>query len=286
MSGPEYFPVSAVNFHAFTDAFNKAYSDYFTPIAMTPDAFHALIERDNLVPDGSVAALDGNTIVGTGLLGIRDNEGWIGGMGVIPGRRRQGIGRQMMHYLIARARERNVERLYLEVIEQNAGAHALYLELGFHFTRYLHILKRTPTASLHPTADYHITAVPAPEVLQWYDTFHDTRNCWQRSRPSLAGLVSQSQALAVSSPEGVVGYALGWFGPHEIRLVDLAVAPDLARQRQEAAATLLLYIHQQHPQAYGSAYNFADDDALLPVFLDAGYVSDFRQLEMVLELTS
>lgn len=286
MSVPEYCPVSAVDFHAFTDAFNKAYSDYFTPIAMIPDAFHALIQRDNLVLDSSVAALDGSTIIGTGLLGIRDNEGWIGGMGVIPGRRRQGIGREMMHYLIARARERSIERLYLEVIEQNTGARALYLELGFHFTRHLHILKRIPTTSPQPVSDYRITAAPAPEVLQWYDAFHDTRNCWQRSQPSLAGLVSQSQALSVSSPQGVVGYALGWFGPHEIRVVDLAVAPDLAHRRQGAAATLLSHIHWQHPHAFGSAYNFADDDALLPVFLEAGYVSDFRQLEMVLELTA
>lgn len=285
MSAPEYCSVSAVDFHVFTDAFNKAYSDYFTPIAMTPDAFHALIERDNLALDDSVAALDGNTIIGTGLLGIRDNKGWIGGMGVIPEWRRQGIGRQMMHYLIARARERNIDRLYLEVIEQNTGAHALYQELGFRFTRYLHILKRTPTTPLYPAGDYRVTAAPASDVLGWYDTFHDTPNCWQRSRPSLAGLVSQSQALSVLSSQGVVGYALGWFGPLEIRVVDLAIDPGLAHRRLEAAAALLMHIHRQHPQAYGSAYNFADNDALLPVFLDAGYVSEFRQLEMVLELT-
>lgn len=285
MSAPEFRPVSAVDFHAFTDAFNKAYRDYFTPIVMTPDAFHALIGRDDLILDGSVVALEGDIIIGTGLLGIRNNEGWIGGMGVVPERRRQGIGRQMMHYLIARARERSVDRLYLEVIEQNIGAHALYQELGFRFTRYLHILKRTPTTSPQPAGDYRVTATPAPGALQWYDTFHDTPNCWQRSRPSLVGLASQSQALLVSSSQGAVGYALGWFGPHEIRVVDLAVDPDLARQRHNAAAALLTHIHQQHPQAHASAYNFADDDALLSVFLDAGYVSDFRQLEMVLELT-
>jgi GNAT superfamily N-acetyltransferase len=49
--------------------------------------------------------MDNGTIIGTGLLGIRGSMGWIGGMGVVPGRRRQGIGRQMMLYLLDRARE-------------------------------------------------------------------------------------------------------------------------------------------------------------------------------------
>ncbi|RPJ01801.1 MAG: GNAT family N-acetyltransferase, partial [Chloroflexi bacterium] len=103
--------VSEIDFEDFTAAFNLAYSDYFTRIVMTPTSFRYLMERDDLSFDASVAALDGSAIVGTGLLGIRGKTGWIGGMGVIPNRRRQGVGRQMMRHLLDRARDNGLSEV-------------------------------------------------------------------------------------------------------------------------------------------------------------------------------
>ena len=50
---------------------------------------------------------------------------------VVPGARRQGLGRVLMLQMIAQAREREAEELFLEVRADNPGAQALYSALGF-----------------------------------------------------------------------------------------------------------------------------------------------------------
>ena len=50
---------------------------------------------------------------------------------VVPAARRRGLGRVLMHHLIAWARERGANELFLEVRADNAGAQALYESLGF-----------------------------------------------------------------------------------------------------------------------------------------------------------
>jgi GNAT superfamily N-acetyltransferase len=277
-------PVSDVDFDTFTAAFNHAYSDYLLPTVMTPASFRALMTRDDLDPEISVAALDDGIIVGTGLLGIRDRTGWIGGMGVIPERRRQGIGRQMMYYLLDRARERHLTEVVLEVIEDNRGAHELYRQVGFTDHRYLLILDRGPGKIPDlPLPRYRIESRPLEELLEHYEAFHDTPNCWQRALPSLVGLgVHHVQGWAALDNLEVIGYAIGWANSHVLRLVDFAAKP--VPERVAIAQSLLTHIHSQCPEAYGDCYNIAEDDPVLPAYEALGYTVLFRQIEMRLAL--
>ncbi|MFZ2964902.1 MAG: ribosomal protein S18-alanine N-acetyltransferase [Rhodoglobus sp.] len=50
---------------------------------------------------------------------------------VVPGARRAGLGRVLMGSLIAEARDRGVQEIFLEVRADNPGAQALYESLGF-----------------------------------------------------------------------------------------------------------------------------------------------------------
>lgn len=275
--------VSEIDFEEFTAAFNHAYSDYFTPVSMTPASFRHLMDRDDLFLEESVAAVDGETVVGTGLLGIRGTAAWIGGLGVIPERRRQGIGRQMMNYLIARAHDNGLAEIWLEVIEANEGAYALYRQLGFEPVRYLLILERDRDAPLpRHTAAYQIADEPVEGLLRHYDTFHDVPNCWQRARPSLEGLIPHIDGWAALSHEQTVGYALGWSNHLDVRLIDLAAAPN--GNRVAIAETLLAHFHRQNPEALGVIYNVAEDDPVLPAYEALGYAISFRQIEMRLHL--
>jgi ribosomal-protein-alanine N-acetyltransferase len=275
--------VSEVDFETFTAAFNHAYSDYFTPVAMTAVSFRQLMDRDDLSLDASVAALDNGSIVGTGLLGIRGKTGWIGGMGVIPERRRQGIGRQMMTYLIDGARENGLTQVELEVIEANKNAYALYCQLGFEPVRHLLVLERDPDPALPDLpASYPIIEKPAGGLLRHYDTFHDVPNCWQRGQQSLEGLIPHIEGWAALKNEQVAGYALGWANLNDVRLVDLAAAPN--GDRVMVAQTLLAYLHRQNPHAYGAIYNVAEDDPLLPAYEALRYTTVLRQIEMRLDL--
>ena len=52
-------------------------------------------------------------------------------LAVAVGHRRRGFGLQLVQTLIAAARQRNVDRILLEVRESNAAARALYQKVGF-----------------------------------------------------------------------------------------------------------------------------------------------------------
>jgi ribosomal protein S18 acetylase RimI-like enzyme len=278
-----YRPVSDVNFEKFTAAFNRAYSDYYVHVAMTPAGFRDVMEHDDLDPAASVAALDGDHVVGTGLLGIRAQVGWIGGMGVIPGYRRQGIGRQMMGILLDRARERHLGEVTLEVIEANRGAYALYTQFGFKDGRRLLILNRNPDSAPDLAVRFEIEDRPAPGLLRYYEPFHTTPNPWQRGLRSLQGLAPQLQGWAMLDGPHMVGYALGRADTYDIRILDIATAPD--SDPVAVTQALLTRHHRRFPDAYGVTINLAEDDPALPAFEKLGYTRSLRQIEMRLPLT-
>lgn len=76
-----------------------------------------------VVQDGHIVAV-GRGVVQEGLLGVFS-------MGVLPGRRRQGLGRQVLHALGAWGFDHGARSAYLQVMDGNDGARALYAEAGF-----------------------------------------------------------------------------------------------------------------------------------------------------------
>lgn len=277
-----YCPVGQVDFDQFTDAFNRAYSDYFIPIVMTPGSFRALMRQDDLDLDASVAALVDHDIVGTGMLGLRQDEAWIGGMGVVPEWRRRGIGLRMMEHLLKQARLQRAREVRLEVIEANQAAHRLYERLGFVSIRQLLVLERAPAIPLPAPAGYTIRTWPAADLLRYFHAFHDSANCWQRDLRSLQHRSDTVRGWAALRDEAVVGYALGWSYRHEIRLADLATRP--GEDRAAVAAAILAHLHRMQPEAFGHSYNVAEDDPALVGYLSSGYEVSLRQYEMRLSL--
>ena len=68
-------------------------------------------------------------------LALRGEEAWVGGVGVVPAARRQGIGETLMRALHEEARAAASRSIWLEVIEQNEGAFRLYEKLGYEVVR-------------------------------------------------------------------------------------------------------------------------------------------------------
>ena len=81
--------------------------------------------------DASRIAFRDGEPVGLGNLGVRGEDAWIGGVGVVAAARRSGVGEALMGALDEQARERGVRRVWLEVIVENSGAFALYDKLGY-----------------------------------------------------------------------------------------------------------------------------------------------------------
>ena len=112
------------------ELFTAAYEDYVVPFAIDEPMLEFLETAFDLDLDASLLAfLDGEP-AGLVNLGIRGDEGWIGGLGVVAAARRRGLGRTLMEAAHAEARARGVRRVWLEVIDTNTSAFALYEQLG------------------------------------------------------------------------------------------------------------------------------------------------------------
>jgi len=78
-----------------------------------------------------VAREEDSRLVGYVIAWFVLDEGEVANLAVVPGARRRGVARALLEEIIAEAREARVARLFLEVRESNAAAHALYASRGF-----------------------------------------------------------------------------------------------------------------------------------------------------------
>jgi ribosomal protein S18 acetylase RimI-like enzyme len=117
------------------DLFNAAYADYFIPFRLDEAALDAMTKTFDLDVEASRVALDDGEPVGFGNLGLRGDQAWIGGVGVVVPARRQGIAEVLMRALHDEAAARGVTNVWLEVMEQNDAAYRLYEKLGYRTVR-------------------------------------------------------------------------------------------------------------------------------------------------------
>ena len=113
------------------ELFNAAYEGYLVPFQVDETTLAFMDDAFDLDLDASRIAFREGENVGLGNLGLRGEDAWIGGVGVVAGARRSGVGEALMRALHDEARERGVRRVWLEVIVENTGAFALYEKLGY-----------------------------------------------------------------------------------------------------------------------------------------------------------
>ena len=128
-------PASTLDVERLAGLFTAAYENYLVPFQVDVPTLRFMVEAFDLDLDASRVAFRDGEPVALGNLGLRGDRAWIGGIGVIPAARRQGLGEALMHALIEEARVRRVSSVWLEVIVENEPATRLYEKLGFERTR-------------------------------------------------------------------------------------------------------------------------------------------------------
>jgi GNAT superfamily N-acetyltransferase len=113
------------------ELFNAAYEGYLLPFHVDERQLAFMADAFDFDLDASRIAYRDGQPVGLANLGVRSEDAWIGGVGVVTGARRSGVGEALMRALHEQARERGVQRVWLEVIVENTGAFALYEKLGY-----------------------------------------------------------------------------------------------------------------------------------------------------------
>ncbi len=101
---------------------------------ISPGPWTRGIFRDCLVAgyDAWIATDGHAALLGFGVLSVGASEAHILNLGVDPGFRRRGHGRQILQHLLGRAWQLGAERAFLEVRVSNHGAQCLYHSFGFH----------------------------------------------------------------------------------------------------------------------------------------------------------
>jgi GNAT superfamily N-acetyltransferase len=240
--------------------FNAAYDGYLLPFHIDEQQLAAMDDAFDLDLDASRVAFRDGEPVGLGNLGVRGEESWIGGIGVVTAARRSGVGEALMRALHAQAQERGIRRVWLEVIVENTGAFALYEKLGYRTVRDVQVWSLPLSVSERSEAE----DATAEEAHARIEKLRAGREPWQRTDGTLA---HYADARGLVTAEGAAVYRQ----PGEnVQLVQIAgkVEPLLRALRTLGTVSLL---------------NLPEDDPATPVMQSLGGAAVVRQHEMLLE---
>jgi GNAT superfamily N-acetyltransferase len=243
------------------ELFNAAYEGYLIPFHVDETLLAFMDDAFDLDLDASRIAIRDGESAGLGNLGIRGEDAWIGGVGVVPAARRSGVGEELMRALHDQARERGIRRVWLEVIFENTGAFALYEKLGYRTVRDVEVWS-LPTAE---QGDSAAREVPATEAHARIRELRSGREPWQRADGTLA---HYADARGLGTDDGAAVYRRPSDG---VQLVQLAGEPEPLLRALRALGAV-------------SVLNVPEDDPAASVLRSLGAKVVVRQHEMLLEL--
>lgn len=271
-------PASTYDFDQLADIYNQARVDYIVPMPMNGRRMAEYIHNYDIDLDGSVVALNQDDLeCGVGMLGLREDRGWITRLGVLPERRGHRIGQFLMQEMIESARERDVRLVQLEVIVGNEPAHKLFLKLGFEETRELLVIRRPPGK---PAANVAYDTCDVMQILEEdIPKYLDQREpgaAWTEETASLLN-TGNLRGLALQMPSGEEGWII--FQRSPFQLTHFVFNPDASPPMMEA---LLYHLHTAYALQDTKIENVPTDHPTWAAYQKLGYFEVFRRTEMFL----
>jgi ribosomal protein S18 acetylase RimI-like enzyme len=219
--------------HALVDLFNAGYSDYLLPMRLSTAAFAEHVAANDIDLECSRVVCDDQPAA-LALIARRDGAGWVGGMATVPKYRRRGLGAEALTAGLAALADRGASIAWLEVIDQNRRALALYEKLGFEVVRDL-VVWSLPARATDSTPS---RTLDASSAHAWIRANRQDRDPWQRADESVAAIGARGatlRGLVVDRDGQVAATALLRDGDAPAVEALQAVATD-----EQAAAQLLL----------------------------------------------
>jgi ribosomal protein S18 acetylase RimI-like enzyme len=253
------------------------YNGYRFRVVMTQERFQEDARVHHVDLACSVLAFDGDRPVGVSLVARRDRMAWIGGMGIHPKYRSQGLGTKVLARAQNEMREAGVRRVLLEVLVENDVARRCYRRAGFVGLRRYYCFRGTANRVPWRGPACRVVPLRPAAVLDQYDSLHQAEACWQRDYVSLREREEQLLGLAALRRREVVATLLY----SESAISDVGWHP--------ASAELDRPLHDLLVAAFGPARPFAivnvpDDGPLFPVMQQGGYEVYAEQIDMRCDL--
>jgi ribosomal protein S18 acetylase RimI-like enzyme len=268
----------------------EAFDDYHLDMSyMTEERIFKRCHKNNVDFSRSIAAFDGNRMVGFTLIGIDQWQGepaaFDAATGIVPEYRGKGLARSMFDLALPGLRERGVRRFLLEVLQPNHPAISVYEKTGFKIKREFVIYDvqlATADPDLGAGCDLSILPVGVDTILEfekhadWVPSWENSFNAVDRVRDDLIGLGAFDGSRCV----GVLAYytTLNWV---------MSLVVDRSYRRRGAASKLLatLFTNQLDQHTKIKLNNVDMSDKGMMEMLDrAGFVRVIEQFEMELLL--
>jgi ribosomal protein S18 acetylase RimI-like enzyme len=272
-------PASHYTIDELVAAYNQSRVDYIVPMPMNAARLHEYVSNYDVDLEASAVAVADDEIVGIGMLGVRPNRTWITRLGVLPVKRRHGIGQRLMEYLIEKSRHLDVPYIILEVIKDNTPAERLFHKLGFLSVRELLIIRRPPGSPTATVGPYEFQMLGNQWALKLLEQRRDNAS-WLTDTPSLnnAGNLSAMTVELRSGGRGWIAFQETTFQLRRLVLHTEQGDPHLV------SLALLHALHTSHTNTDTAVENIAADSPHWPAMQEMGYVESFRRIEMQLDL--
>ena len=260
-------------------AMTAAFADYAVPMNPSSKAFALMMRSRSLAPELSQLLWADGEIAAFWFVGRRGARAYLISSGTLPAFRRRGLSRELGLVALDAARRHRVRSFQTEVLENNAGAQALYEALGFGISRKLGCSNLSRVAKSSPHWDDTITV--SSEQTSYSRHPADVLPSWQNETASLQAAGDAAKWLTISDSNGVAGYAA--VIPAQSSLAQIAVRPD--RRRQGVGSALIARARKVVEGESLRVLNVDErSDSLVPFLQSCGAARTIGQFELMLEL--
>jgi ribosomal protein S18 acetylase RimI-like enzyme len=278
------FALHSAGDHSITelaDLFSRSYVDYFFPVNMDLEMLSWIIGSQSIDLAASKVVESGGALVGFIFIASRGLSRRVAAMGVLPEYRRKGIGNELLRKAIDEARKQGYRQMLLEVIDGNAGAMALYKNLGFEATRVLVGYDR-PQLEPNGQTEGTLIEIDPREVARAIVHEGEPDLPWQRTGTSMFNVRPPSRAFSL---EGDAFAVVSRITDHSA-YIDAFLVPRTKRRNGYGTKLMNALFHHLPNRAWTISATVPED--LAPDFFIANgfQLGLIRQYEMELNLSA
>lgn len=225
--------------------FNQVFDDYQYPLFHTEGSLVQTACQMQLDPLLSTVFYSGETPIGLALVARRGYEGWLYSLGIIPSKRKQGMGKALLNYVVDKCKTVGIKRLGLEVLSSNQEAQTLYTNLGFVKKGSLYSYRtQGPLKINHTKEGLPCFTVSLDTLSHLSGAWDEVDLVWSRSWSTLKG--REVGTLAYGEKNCLQGYAVFSLGRNLV-VYRLAVNPTY--RRRGIAQGILISLEKKFQQA-------------------------------------
>lgn len=206
----EFKTLKNIDVEELLSVFNHSFSDYVIPFHLTREILDFKMATEKIDLSLSVGTFEDDRLVAFILQAekMENGEGTVynAGTGVLPESRGKGLVRKMYDFIIPVLKERNINTLLLEVIDNNQQAIRTYENLGFTIVRRL-LCFHGNTNQIHNNKEVTVKELAD---FQWekFSSFWDIEPSWQGSAFVVKGMKKDCIILGAFKDETLVGYVV------------------------------------------------------------------------------